>query len=76
MTTDLKKMQVSKKRWPDIQKMLLKKSSKIVLLEVPKGTNLGDSDLIEKLDLGERIIKAAKSKTKKDLVKVKIADNS
>ena len=61
MDDGLKKMSISKKRWPQMKKMLEKSSTRLVLLEVPKGMALTDNELIEKLNLGERLKKAEKS---------------
>ena len=57
-----------------MKKMLGKKTTKVVLLEVPKGMDITDTQIIEKLDLGERMKKASKNKSNNEMHKVKIAN--
>jgi len=62
---DFQRMKVSQKRWPQLSAILGKKSSKVVLIEVPKGMAVeGDGGVIElltEMDIPDKLAKAAKT---------------
>ena len=68
-------MKVSQKRWPMLSQLLAKKSSKVVLIEVPKGMSVegegGVIELLQEVNIADKLTQAAKTSGKRMVSKVK-----